>query len=87
MSLNSVEKTSFVLGSELWEENFYSLLNLVKRFIVDVWELRKMKLYGNDSCPSKLQSQCSAGNLSSNGAMGKLGKLPDKIVNCTYMCK
>ena len=41
LSLNSIEKTSFVLGSELWEENFYSLLTLVKRYIVDIWEFRK----------------------------------------------
>ena len=43
-----------------------------------------MKLYGNDSCPSKLQSQCSAGNLGGIGAMGKLGKLSDEVVDC--MC-
>ena len=29
LSLNSVEKT-FVIGSELWEEDFYSLLSLEK---------------------------------------------------------
>ena len=28
-ALNSVEKTSYVLGSELWEQNFKSLLRLV----------------------------------------------------------
>ena len=50
-----------MLGSELWEENFSALLSLVKRYIVDVWEARKTKLY--DSCPSKLQSQHSAENL------------------------
>ena len=39
--LNSVEKTSYVLGSEPWEQNFKSLLRLVKEFIVNVWEVRK----------------------------------------------
>ena len=34
--LNSVEKMSYVLGSELWEQNFISLLRLVKEFIVNV---------------------------------------------------
>ena len=29
-ALNSVEKTSYVLGSELWEQNFKSLLRLVR---------------------------------------------------------
>ena len=80
LALNSVEKTSFVMGSELWDEHFYSLLSLVKKYIVDVWELRKLQLYGNDSCPSKLQSQCSTGNLG-NEAKGKLGKLSS--TNCT----
>ena len=71
LSLSSVEKTSFVMGSELWEENFNSLLSLVKRYIVNVWELRKNKLYGNDSCPS-VQPQRSAGNLETKGKSGKL---------------
>ena len=68
LSLDSVEKTSFIMGNELWEENFSALLSLVKRFIVDVWEARKIKLYGNDSCPSK-SSQHSAENLA--GTKGK----------------
>ena len=49
-ALNSVEKTSYVLGSELWEQNFRSLLRLVKEFI-NVWEVRKQN---NDSCPNQL---------------------------------
>ena len=32
ISLDSVGKTSFVVGSELWEENFSALLSLVKRY-------------------------------------------------------
>ena len=39
--LSSVEKMSYVLGSELWEQNFKSLLSLVKEFMVNVWEVRK----------------------------------------------
>ena len=82
VSFNSLEKTSFVMGSELWEKNCDALLSLVKRYVVDVWEARKINLYGNDSCPSKLPSQCSAGN-QGFGAHGKLsGKLVDKNVNC-----
>ena len=42
-------------------------LSLVKRYIVDMWEARKIKLY--DSCPSKLQSQHSVENLA--GTIGK----------------
>ena len=63
-SLDSFEKASFVLGSELWEDDFSSMLDLVKDYIVDVWELRKARLYGeNLSVP---QSQCQ----NSSGASG-----------------
>ena len=40
-SLENVEKSSYVLGSELWESKFDGLLALVKEYIVDVWEIRK----------------------------------------------
>ena len=43
-SLDSFEKASFVLGSELWEDDFSSMLDLVKDYIVDVWGLRKARL-------------------------------------------
>ena len=42
-SLENVEKSSYVLGSELWESKFDGLLALVKEYIVDVWEIRKHK--------------------------------------------
>ena len=48
-SLDNVEKSSYVLGSELLENNFDGLLALVKEYIVDVWEIRKHKLYDSDS--------------------------------------
>ena len=54
--------------------NFSALLSLVKRYIVDVWEARKTKLY--DSCPSKLQSQHSAENLARTNLKGKFGAKP-----------
>ena len=40
-----------MLGSELWESKFNGLLALVKEDIVDVWEIRKHKLYDGDSGP------------------------------------
>ena len=76
-ALNSVEKTSYVLGSELWEQNFKSLLRLVKEFVVNVWEVRKQKLYGDDSCPNHLQSQSSPGGL--GGATGVEGQRDGKF--------
>ena len=54
--LNSIEKTAYILGSELWEYDFDDLLSLVKEYVVGVWDARKQKLYGDDSCPSQLQS-------------------------------
>ena len=54
-SLENVEKSSYVLGSELWESKFDGLLALVKEYIVDVWEIQKHKLYDGDS-GSGLQS-------------------------------
>ena len=38
-SLDKVEKSSYVLGSELWESEFDELLSLVKEYIIDVWEI------------------------------------------------
>ena len=48
-TLSAVEKTSYVLGSEKWEDDFDALLHLVKEFIVAIWEVQKQKLYGDDS--------------------------------------
>ena len=35
-SLDSFEKASFVLGSELWENDFSSMPDLIKYYIVDI---------------------------------------------------
>ena len=48
-TMSSLDKSLFVLGNELWEEHFESLLALVKAYIIDVWEERKSKLYGDVS--------------------------------------
>ena len=34
----------------------------MKEFIVDVWEVRKQKLYGEDSCPGHHQCQTLVGD-------------------------
>ena len=39
--LENVGKSSYMLGSELWESKFDGLLALVKEYIVDVCEIRK----------------------------------------------
>jgi hypothetical protein len=78
-SLNYLEKTSYVLGSELWEDDFSSLLSIVKEFIVDVWESRKLRLYGENACPGP-QPNSSGWDLGQdgklwNGRNGRSGKL------------
>ena len=79
-SLDKVEKSSYVLGSELWESKFDELLSLVKEYIIDVWEIRKHKLYDSDSGPGQqLHSRSSPGErngkFSQNGKFGQNGKL------------
>ena len=44
-AMSSLDRSSFVLGNELWEEYFEFLLALVKAYIIDIWEERKSKLY------------------------------------------
>ena len=36
-SLNNLEKAAYVLGSELWEDDFGSLLSIIKEFLVDAY--------------------------------------------------
>ena len=48
-----MEKSSYVLGNELWESKFDGLLSLVKEYIIDMWEIRKHKLYDSDSGPGQ----------------------------------
>ena len=75
-TLTAVEKTSYVLGSENWEDDFDALLRLVKEFIVAVWEVRKQKLYSDDSYPGQLQRQSSARDRGPvAGVGGRVGKL------------
>ena len=84
-SLENVEKSSYLLGSELWESKFDGLLALVKEYIVDVWEIRKHKLYDSDSGSGlQLRTLSSPGErsgkfnrndkFSQNGKFGQNGK-------------
>ena len=70
---------TYVLGNELWEQNFKSL---VKDFIVNVWEVRKQKLYGDDACPNH---QSSPGGL--GGATGVEGHREGKLYSVCYACR
>ena len=81
-----------MLGSEHWEKNFKSLLFLVKEYIVDVWEIRKQILYGEDACPTHLQSQSLVGDLGGVTGVdghrsGKLAKLNVLVNTCSiHLC-
>ena len=68
-----------MLGSKHWEKNFKSLPYLVKEYIVDVWEVRKQILHGDETCPSHLQSQSSVGDL--GGVTGVDGQRSGKLDN------
>ena len=78
-SLENVEISSYVLGSELWESGFDGLLALVEEYIVDVWEIRKHKLYDSDSGSGlQLRTQSSpgerSGKFNQNGKFSQSGK-------------
>ena len=40
-------KSHFILETELWGSRYEELLHLIKSYIIDIWELRKSKLYGS----------------------------------------
>ena len=61
-SLDKVEKSSYVVGSELWESKFDELLSLVKEYITDVWKKYENINYDSDSGPGQqLNSRSSPG--------------------------
>ena len=73
-SLDSFAKSSYVLGSEAWEEYSSGLLTLVKDFVLSVWEERKVRLYGENSNFHQSRSQNDSGDLRCvAGEGGKLG--------------
>ena len=59
-ALDNIERVSFVLGCEFWTENFDCMLALVKEYIINLWEVRKVKLYG-EPCSTQPQSQSRLG--------------------------
>ena len=88
-SLDSFEKASFVLGSELWEDDFRSMLDLVKDYIIDVWELRKVRLYDENFSVPQSQCQNASGELGDVGGGGRLSCLHGKVdttISCMCTC-
>ena len=91
-ALDNIERASFVLGCELWTENFDAMLALVKEYIIDLWEVRKVKIYGEPCC-TQPQSQSSAGDPRNGtvvggqrrGEFGKFshsGRVTGKLCTC-----
>ena len=81
----SLKKSSFALGSELWEENYMPLMELVKEYIVDVWEIRKARLYGNNPNANHTQSSSTShDNTNPIGCVGKLRCQVGKTGTCTH---
>ena len=72
-ALDSMEKAAFVLSCEFWTENFDSLLALVKEYIIDLWEARKVNLY-EEPCSTQLQSQSSVGDSKDGTVVGGQGR-------------
>ena len=62
-AMSSLDKSSFVLGNELWEGYFDSLLALVKVYIIDIWEERKSRLYGDVECAQQPSPHSPTGDL------------------------
>ena len=68
-ALDNIERASFVLGCELWTESFDSILALVNEYIIDLWDVRKVKLYG-EPCSTQPQSLSSAWDLRDGTVVG-----------------
>ena len=73
-SCDTAGKSHFSLGTELWGNRYEELLRLytvVQSYIIDIWELRKSKLYGSGSGP--LQHRSRPGRDTACQGKGKLG--------------
>ena len=72
-SCDIAEKSHFIPGTELWGSRYEELLRLVKSYIINIWELRKSKLYGSGTGP--LQYRSRPGWDTACQGKGKFGKL------------
>ena len=66
-------KSHFILGTQLLGSGYEELVRLVKSYIIDIWELRKSKLYGSGTGP--LQHQSRPGRDTVCHGKGRFGKL------------
>ena len=53
--MSSLDKSSFVLGNELWEEHFESLLALVKAYIIEESYMVMLSVLNNPALTLQLE--------------------------------
>ena len=74
-SCDIVGKSHFILGTKLRGSHYEELLCLVKSYIIDIWEMRKSKLYGSGTGPLQHRRQPGRDNAcQGKGKFGKLGR-------------
>ena len=82
-----VLRTSYVLGSEAWEEYSSGLLGLIKDFVLSVWEERKVRLYDEHANVHQYHSQNDSGDLRGvAGGDGELGCLWCGKAGTSHLC-
>ena len=69
------------MGSELWENK--CSLTLLRVIILDVWELRKVRLYGDDRSVPQSQSQIAQGVAGGGGELCLEGETDTGISVCS----
>ena len=70
--MSSLDKSSFVLGNELWEEHFESLLALVKVYIIDMHMGGNRLYYGDVECDQQPHPHSPTGEIAGvNGQNSK----------------
>ena len=69
----------------MWEEHFDSLLHSVKDYVVNIWEVRKTKFYGDDSshCQSSIWD---LGDFTLRGRLAAPGRVGYGKFHCKNMC-
>ena len=83
-SLDSFEKASLVLGSELREDGFSSMLYLLKDY--NVWDLRKARLYDENLSIPPSQFLNELGDARDGGRLRYLHCKVDTTTSCVGTC-
>ena len=72
-SCDTAGESCFILGTELWGSHYEDLLRIVIFYIIDIWEVRKSKLYDSGTGPLLYQSR--PGRFGVSQGMDNFGKL------------